>query len=74
MGENDANQRFAQEATIEPDHISRARAHALELGAAPISPAVIGALSIVGEGLLQLTTIVESRPGHTTAAGRTTGR
>ncbi|MBN9183674.1 MAG: class I SAM-dependent methyltransferase [Microbacterium sp.] len=40
MGENDANQRFAQEATIEPDHISRARAHALELGAAPISPAV----------------------------------
>jgi len=39
MGENDANQRFAQEATIEPDHISRARAHALELVAAPISPA-----------------------------------
>ncbi|MBN9179087.1 MAG: hypothetical protein J0J00_00845, partial [Microbacterium sp.] len=38
------------------------------------SPGVIGALSIVGEGLLQLTTIVESRPGHTTAAGRTTGR
>jgi predicted O-methyltransferase YrrM len=40
MGEHDANHRFAAEATIEPDHITRARAHALELGAAPISPAV----------------------------------
>ena len=30
MGEQDANYRFADEATIEPDHISRARAHALE--------------------------------------------
>jgi predicted O-methyltransferase YrrM len=40
MTEHDANQRFVQEATVEPDHIARARAHALELGAAPISPAV----------------------------------
>nr|WP_274638087.1 class I SAM-dependent methyltransferase [Microbacterium bovistercoris] len=40
MSEHDANQRFVQEATIEPDHITRARAHALELGVAPISPAV----------------------------------
>jgi len=40
MTEHDANQRFVQEATVEPDHIVRARAHALELGAAPISPAV----------------------------------
>ena len=40
MGEYDANQRFAQEATVEPDHIARARAHALELGATPVSPAV----------------------------------
>jgi predicted O-methyltransferase YrrM len=40
MGEYDANQRFAQEATIEPEHIMRARSHALELGAAPVSPAV----------------------------------
>jgi len=40
MGEQDANHRFAAEATIEPDHISRARAHALELGAAPVSAAV----------------------------------
>lgn len=42
MGEHDANHRFADEATPEPDHIARARAHALELGAAPIS-AVVGA-------------------------------
>ena len=40
MAQNDANQRFAQEATVEPEHIVRARAHALELGAAPVSPAV----------------------------------
>ena len=40
MGEQNANQRFAAEATMEPEHISRARAHALELGAAPISAPV----------------------------------
>ncbi|MEZ3159723.1 class I SAM-dependent methyltransferase [Microbacterium sp. BWT-B31] len=35
-----ANNRFADEATFEPEHIARARAHAMELGAAPVSPAV----------------------------------
>ena len=40
MSEQDANYRFADEAVVEPEHIARARAHALELGAAPISPAV----------------------------------
>lgn len=40
MSEQDANYRFAGEATVEPDHIVRARAHALELGAAPVSPPV----------------------------------
>ncbi|MDE0545705.1 O-methyltransferase [Microbacterium sp. C7(2022)] len=40
MGEQSANHRFANEVTIEPDHIGRARAHALEIGAAPISAAV----------------------------------
>lgn len=40
MPEHDANRRFAAEATVEPEHIARARAHALELGAAPISPEV----------------------------------
>lgn len=40
MSEHDANHRFAEESTVEPDHIAKARAHALELGAEPISPAV----------------------------------
>lgn len=40
MSEHDANARFLRESIIEPDAISRARAHALELGAAPISAAV----------------------------------
>jgi predicted O-methyltransferase YrrM len=40
MSDSNANQRFVQEATVEPDHISRARAHALEIGAEPISPPV----------------------------------
>lgn len=40
MSERDANHRFADELTVEPDHIARARANALELGADPISPAV----------------------------------
>ncbi|WP_314646406.1 class I SAM-dependent methyltransferase [uncultured Microbacterium sp.] len=40
MSEHDANARFLRESIVEPDAISRARAHALELGAAPISAAV----------------------------------
>jgi len=40
MSEREANARFAQDAVVEPDHIARARAHALELGAEPISAAV----------------------------------
>ncbi|KHK98418.1 methyltransferase [Microbacterium mangrovi] len=40
MGEYDASARFVAEATVEPEHITRARAHALELGAAPISAAL----------------------------------
>lgn len=40
MSDREANARFAQEAVVEPDHISRARAHALELGADPVSPGV----------------------------------
>jgi predicted O-methyltransferase YrrM len=47
MGEHNANQRFVDEATVEPDHIARARAHALELGAAPISPAVGAQCAII---------------------------
>ncbi|MFT4306874.1 MAG: class I SAM-dependent methyltransferase [Microbacterium sp.] len=40
MGTSDANVRFALEATVEPDTIARARSHALEIGADPISPPV----------------------------------
>ena len=40
MSEHDANARFVRETIVEPAAIARARAHALELGAAPISPAV----------------------------------
>ncbi|MGO2467061.1 MAG: O-methyltransferase [Microbacterium gubbeenense] len=32
--------RFVREAIVEPDHIARARQNAIELGAAPVSPAV----------------------------------
>ena len=40
MSEQDANARYVREAVVEPDAIARARVHAMELGAAPISPAV----------------------------------
>ncbi len=40
MSEHDANARFARETIVEPAPISRARTHALELGAAPISPGI----------------------------------
>ncbi|MFT4211970.1 MAG: class I SAM-dependent methyltransferase [Microbacterium sp.] len=40
MGISDANVRFALEATVEPETIARARSHALEIGADPVSPPV----------------------------------
>lgn len=40
MSEQDAIARFVRETTIEPDHIARARTHAVEIGAAPISAGV----------------------------------
>lgn len=40
MSEQDAIARFVRESTIEPDHIARARTHAVEIGAAPISTGV----------------------------------
>lgn len=40
MSEHDANARFLRESIVEPPSIARARAHAVELGAAPISAAV----------------------------------
>ncbi|GAA3650961.1 O-methyltransferase [Microbacterium marinilacus] len=40
MSEHDAIARFARETVVEPEHIARARLHALELGAAPVSAGV----------------------------------
>ncbi|GAA4188845.1 O-methyltransferase [Microbacterium oryzae] len=47
MSELDAVARFARETVVEPDHIARARQHALELGAAPISAAVGAQCAVV---------------------------
>ena len=62
MSEQDANHRFANEAVVEPEHIARARAHALELGAAPISPAV-GAQCALLAAASQALNIVEIGTG-----------
>ncbi|MBB4138765.1 O-methyltransferase [Microbacterium invictum] len=62
MAEHDAIRRFADEATIEPDAIARARAHALELGADPISP-VIGAQCAVLAAATGALNIVEIGTG-----------
>ncbi|GAB2520656.1 O-methyltransferase [Microbacterium petrolearium] len=40
MSEHDAIARFVRESVTEPEHIARARQHARELGAAPVSAAV----------------------------------
>ncbi|HWL77116.1 O-methyltransferase [Microbacterium sp.] len=62
MADQHANNRFADEATVEPDHIVRARAHALELGAEPVSPAV-GAQCAVIATASQALNIVEIGTG-----------
>ncbi len=62
MSGHEANERFVQESTVEPEHIARARAHALELGAAPISPAV-GAQAAVISAASRALNIVEVGTG-----------
>ncbi|MFH8250382.1 O-methyltransferase [Microbacterium sp. B2969] len=62
MSEQDANYRFAAESAVEPDHIARARAHALELGAAPVSAAV-GAQCALLSAASQALNIVEIGTG-----------
>lgn len=47
MAGYDANDRFAAEAIVEPEHIARARAHALELGAEPISAAIGAQIAVL---------------------------
>ena len=62
MSGQQANERFVQESTVEPEHIARARAHALELGAAPISAAV-GAQTAVIAAASRALNIVEVGTG-----------
>lgn len=62
MSDHEANQRFVQEVTAEPEHIARARTHALELGAAPVSPAV-GAQCAVIAACMSAQSIIEIGTG-----------
>ncbi|MFT4259003.1 O-methyltransferase [Microbacterium sp.] len=47
MSEHDANARFIRESIVEPASIARARAHAIELGAAPVSTALGSQLAVL---------------------------
>lgn len=47
MRDHDAVRRFAEEATIEPESIQRARAQALELGADPVSAAIGAQIAVL---------------------------
>ncbi len=62
MAEYDAIRRFVDEATIEPDAIARARAHAVELGADPISAPVGAQISVLAAATAALN-IVEIGTG-----------
>ncbi|MBZ4485905.1 class I SAM-dependent methyltransferase [Microbacterium sp. cx-55] len=62
MPGHDASDRFAHEAIIEPEHIARARTHALEIGADPIS-ARVGAQVAVLAAASRALNIVEIGTG-----------
>lgn len=62
MSEHDAIARFARETVVEPEHIGRARLHALELGAAPIS-AGVGAQCAVIAAATDARSIIEIGTG-----------
>lgn len=47
MSDLDAIARFARETILEPDHIQRARSHANELGAAPVSAGIGAQLAVI---------------------------
>ncbi|MGS0560887.1 MULTISPECIES: O-methyltransferase [Microbacterium] len=47
MSEHDANARFLRESIVEPDSIARARAHAVELGAMPVSTVVGSQIAVL---------------------------
>ncbi|WP_029150982.1 O-methyltransferase [Microbacterium indicum] len=54
--------RFVREVTVEPEHIQRARQHALELGASPVS-AVVGAQCAVAAAATSAKTMIEIGTG-----------
>ena len=62
MADHDAIRRYVDEVTVEPDPIERARAHALELGAAPVSPAVGAQIAVIAAATAALN-IVEIGTG-----------
>lgn len=62
MAEYDAIRRFVDEVTTEPESIARARAHALELGADPISAAVGAQIAVIAAATAALN-IVEIGTG-----------
>lgn len=62
MSDQDAIARFARESIIEPDHIQRARAHAVEVGAQPVS-AGVGAQCAVIAAATAATSIMEIGTG-----------
>lgn len=62
MGDFDAIRRYADEATVEPEAIARARAHALEIGAEPLS-APVGAQCAVLAAAGRALNIVEIGTG-----------
>jgi len=62
MGDFDATRRYADEVTVEPESIARARAHALEVGAEPLS-APVGAQCAVLAAASRALNIVEIGTG-----------
>lgn len=62
MAEYDAIRRFVEEVTIEPEHVARARAHAVELGADPISASVGAQIAVIAAATAALN-IVEIGTG-----------
>ncbi len=62
MNDLDQIARYARESIVEPDHISRARAHALEVGASPIS-ATVGAQCAVIAATTDASQIMEIGTG-----------
>ena len=57
MADQDAIRRYVDDVTVEPEAIERARAHALELGAAPISPAVGAQIAVIAAATAALNVV-----------------